>query len=317
MNLARTSALPFFERLPALSDPWEAALAFGPGTVMAVLSATSGPASRSPGAAMAIAASGRFAGALTSGCIEADLILQARKVRESGAPLHLRYGEGSAFMDLKLPCGGAIEVQLFMIRDVAPLTALSAARADRRDVTLTLLADGQLQLSDKVEAPSTGFAMHFGPGLRFLIFGAGAEAMVFADLVRTLGYDHRLISHDAQSLALGRQSGCDVLALTLGFEIQELVSDSRCAAVLFYHDHDYETEILRQLMEGPAFYIGAQGSRATHAKRLARLEDLGIDERQLARVQGPIGLIPSARDPKILAISALAEVLMQAEALGP
>lgn len=301
---------------PALADPWDSALAMGPGTVMAVLTATHGPAYRNPGAAMAIGADGRMAGALSSGCIEADLALQARQVRADGRPRHLRYGQGSPFIDLRLPCGGAIEVMLFALRDVDVLAALSRARAARRQVALHLSPSGRLSLdhggSSGGGSGGGGFAMTFRAPLRFAIFGAGAEATVFADLARSLGYDHLLISHEDQSLEVARAMGCAVRRLGDLSDVADLVPDDRCAALLFYHDHDHEPRILQRLLDRPAFYIGAQGSRATHAARLARLAELGVPAEARDRVRGPIGLIPSSRDPRLLAVSVLAEVVMAA-----
>ncbi|RJL16587.1 XdhC family protein [Paracoccus siganidrum] len=299
-------------RHPALADPWEAALASGPGTVMAVLTQTHGPAYRIPGAAMSIAADGSFAGALTSGCIEADLILNAQRVRDGGAPLRLRYGEGSPFLDLRLPCGGGIEVMLFPIRDFDVLAALSRARAARRPATLILSETGRLSLGGGGETPADGFPIAFKPPIRFVIFGAGPEAAVFADLVQSLGYDHVLLSHEEQGLSAAERMGCNVRRLDRLPDFAELVPDDRCAALLFYHDHDYEPEILRHLLARPAFYIGAQGSRATQASRLRQLAEMGVAPELRERVRGPIGLIPSSRDPKLLAISVLAEVVMMA-----
>lgn len=296
--------VPAFGRHPSLLDPWLAALDFGPGTVLAVLTATHGPAYRNRGAAMAFAADGRFAGALTSGCIEADLMLHARSVRETGQPICLRYGEGSAFIDLRLPCGGAIEVTLFLLRDRDTLTELAAARAARRQVALTLTHDGRLHLGE-----GAGFHLTFRAPLRFVVFGAGPEAAVFADLVHSLDHDHVLLSHEDHSLTLAERMGCNVRRLGPLPDMAELVPDERCAALLFYHDHDHEPAILRQLLASPAFYIGAQGSRSTHAGRLARLGTMGVPAADCTRVRGPIGLIPSARDPKQLAISVLAEVM--------
>lgn len=306
-NLAAPAALH-----PALRDPWQAALDWGGDTVIAVLTATHGPAYRNPGAAMAIARDGGFAGAITSGCVEADLILRAAEVRLSGRPQTLRYGQGSPFFDLRLPCGGAIEVMLFPLRDPAVLHDLATARAARRPVSLLITPDGGLRLApfrDTGPVPE-GFAIGFRPDPRFVIFGAGPEAEVFADLVRSMGYDGLLVSHDAAGLARAAEGRTH--RLTGLADIAGLGIDARTAAVLFYHDHDYEPEILRHLLATPAFYIGAQGSRATQATRLERLRDLGVAEQALARVRGPIGVLPSSRDPRTLALSVMAEIVATA-----
>lgn len=294
-------------RHPALLDPWEAALEFGPGTVMAVMTETQGPAYRRRGASMALAADGRIAGALSSGCIEADLIVHSRRVRDNGQTIRLRYGEGSPFLDLRLPCGGAIEVMLFLLRDHEALVELSRMRAARRHAVLTLSDSGRLCLGE-----GRGLALSFRAGLRFVIFGAGPEAAVFAELVHSLHHDHMLLSHEDQSLALAEGMGCNVRRLGPLPDMDELMPDERCAAVLFYHDHDHEPAILRQLLARPAFYIGAQGSRATQRNRLSQLAGLGVPAADCTRVRGPIGLIPSARDPGQLAISVLAEVMAAA-----
>ncbi|RNF35439.1 XdhC family protein [Paracoccus methylarcula] len=298
---------------PALVDPWEAALSAGPGTVMAVLTQTIGPAYRNPGTVMSIAPDGSIAGALTSGCIEADLILHAEQVRAKGIPRRLRYGQGSPFMDLRLPCGGAIEVMLFLIRDFEILADLSRHRAARRRVSVHLSKAGRLRLDNSGE--NEDFTIDFPAPTRFVIFGAGPEAILFADLVRSLGYEHVLLSHEDHSLDAAAKMGCKTCRLDALSDFRELVADDRCAALLFYHDHDYEPEILSRLVNGPAYYIGAQGSRTTQANRLARLSEMGVPPEKLARIRGPIGLIPSSRDPKMLAISVLAEVMQAAREL--
>lgn len=300
-------------RHPALADPWEAALAAGPGAVMAVLTAVHGPGYRNPGAAMMIAPDGGVAGALTSGCIEADLILQAAEVRAEGMARRLRYGAGSPFIDLRLPCGGAIEVLLFRIDDAEVLARLARLRAARDAATLRITAAGRLDFwrAGATAAPDD-LLITFRPPLRLVIFGAGAEATVFADMAQALGFEHVLISHEARSLATAWHLGCNARHLSSLPDAATVLTDDRCAALLFYHDHDHEPQIIRQLLDGPAFYIGAQGSRATQARRLARLTAMGVPGEALARLRGPIGLVPSSRDPRQLAISVLAEVTMLA-----
>jgi xanthine dehydrogenase accessory factor len=79
--------------------------------------------------------------------------------------------------------------------------------------------------------------------------------------------------------------------------------------VLLFHDHDWEEALLAQALEQPAFFIGAMGSRATQARRLANLASRGIAPAALARLAGPIGLIAAARDPDTLALSAMAHIV--------
>lgn len=296
---------------PSMLDPWQMAQHWGAGTVVAVLTATYGPSYRDPGAAMAIAADGRFAGAITAGCVEADIILRAAQVRQTGTVQSLRYGEGSPFFDLRLPCGGAVEVRLFLVRDQDMLDNLSKARAERCPVSLQITGDGRMSLQDWQPTHLNGTTFHcsFAPALRFLIFGNGPESAAFSSLVHGLGYDHLLLSHEQSILAVARASGSPTQEIGTLAILAELPCDAKTAVVLFYHDHDYEPLILQRMVQTPAFYIGALGSRSTQARRLERLAASGLGKSDLARIRGPIGLTQSSRDPRSLAISVLAEIV--------
>lgn len=314
------------EAHPALVDPWAAACGMGEGVVMAVLTGVTGPSYRNPGAALAIAADGRCAGAITSGCVEADLVLQADALRREGGVRLLRYGAGSPFFDLKLPCGGGIEVMLFALRDAEVLVRLARCRERRQRVSLLLNPGGRLTLGHGVGQSGPvpeGFRIAFPPPLRHVILGAGAEALVFARLVAGLGQEHLLLSHDEATLAGARGPGCRAAALRDLSELERAGIDAHTAVTLFYHDHDHEPALLGALLATPAFYIGAQGSRRAHQVRLERLAAMGFGARALGRVRGPIGLIPSTRDPHSLAVSVLAEITeaartgLNAPAAGP
>lgn len=296
---------------PAMLDPWDCALAWGAGTVLAVLTATEGAAYRNAGAAMAIHPDGRFAGAITSGCIEADLILRASEVRRTGQVQDLRYGAGSPFFDLRLPCGGAVEIRLFSLLDTGILGDLAQARAARQPVSLAVSAEGRLALEGWQPTGLQGAALHIGflPALRFLVFGTGAEAAAFTGIVRGMGHEHVLLSPEDLSLGAVRAAGSPVMQIDPSLPAVPLPADADTAAILFFHDHDLEPAILQHLLQTPAFYIGAQGSRAAQAARLSRLREMGVPEDQLARIHGPVGLIPSSREPNALAVSVLAEII--------
>lgn len=289
---------------PALHDPWDAAASWEENVAIAVLVKVDGPAYRSVGSAMAISAEGRIAGSITSGCIDADIVLHAQEVLASGQGRTLRYGKGSTFMDLTLPCGGAVELRVFKLRDSAVLAELGHLRRAREHVLLLLDQADRLHLG---EALPGVLSIAFAPSMAFALFGTGAEPVVFAHLLNSFGYRHVLYSHDRGTVAAASRQGIRTVELRNLAEV-ELI-DAQTAVALFYHDHDYELPILQAALRTPAFYIGAQGSRATHAARCARLQEGGASMDQIARVYGPMGLISASRDPKALAMSVMAEIM--------
>lgn len=113
---------------PALMDFWEMAEQWGAVTVPAMLKATDGPAYRSPSAAMAIARDGCFAGAITSCCTKADLILRMGEVRR-GQVQNLRCGQRSTPFDLHLSRRSAAQIHPFPLFD----PELSAKLPDSRN----------------------------------------------------------------------------------------------------------------------------------------------------------------------------------------
>ena len=283
--------------------------------VLALVVATDGPAYRKAGAAMAFLPSGKRVGSLSSGCIEGDLALHAAASAQDGRIRQLRYGAGSAWLDLRLPCGGGMDVLVVPHPDRAVLAdALDMIRGCiRQPVELTIgLTSGRMQTSpmDWAEADmgtdaslsADTFTMTLLPELRFHVYGTGPEAAVFVKIASACGYDHRLLSPD-----YGNEAAINGARITPIFDARGV--DPRTAVVLFFHEHDLEPPILVGALASPALWIGAQGSRAAAATRRDALSAAGVPDWQIARLHGPIGLIPSARDARTLTISVLAEIL--------
>ena len=297
------------QRLPGASPSGAAAStdllgdplgALADGGVLAVITATEGPHYREPGAIMSFPSAGGAVGQLSSGCIEADLALHARAIATEGGVRRLRYGAGSPFRDLVLPCGGGLNIALVRVSDPAPVRQVLTARAARRESWLGIDLD-----SGTLQAEGRGFRLPVLPPLRLLTWGAGIEVVTFAALARAAGYQVELGTHDGATAAVAMARG--VALRNSG--VKE--ADSRTAVTLFYHDHDRELPILAEALATNAFYVGAQGSLRSHRVRLQALRDMGVSEAALARLRGPIGLIPSARDPQVLAVSVLAEILAE------
>ncbi|PWE48243.1 xanthine dehydrogenase [Thioclava sp. NG1] len=300
---------------PAAQDPWfELARSDVPGAI-AVISGIEGPAYRNLGTAMAILPDGRRFGALSSGCIEEDVVDHALAVLADGKVRKLRYGAGSPFFDLRLPCGGALEVTVIPAPDCALLTELADRRARREETALGLSASGGLRFAPKDEArdETVDLRIAFLPEPRFVIFGAGAEAVFFADLVRATGAPHLLLTPEDDTFANAEGAGCLVRKLDRSAIPLDVVIDAHTAVILLFHDHDWELDILQEALATPAFYIGAQGSMRAQNRRQKGLQARGVEAASRARVRGPIGVIQSARDPRLLAVSVLAEVFAEVQ----
>ncbi|MCI4643623.1 MAG: NTP transferase domain-containing protein [Hyphomonadaceae bacterium] len=263
---------------------------------LGIISNIEGGSVRSVGSLIAVAADGRQAGYVSGGCIDEDVGLQARKAIELGGVVTLRYGAGSPFMDLPLPCGGAIEITIVPDPDEAVLRACYNDLLARRPTFLSL--------------PGLEQGWHYAPKLRVRIAGRGSDALTLARLVKASGYDMVLQLRDGVDVEHASREGFEpVDALQSRSNLPSLEDDAWTAFVLMFHDADWETALLKQALEGDAFYIGAVGSRRTQERRQAQLRAAGVDADQISRVRGPVGLIASMRDASMLAISTLAEII--------
>ncbi len=85
--------------------------------------------------------------------------------------------------------------------------------------------------------------------------------------------------------------------------------DRHCSdVVVLTHDPKIDDPALKLALRSPAFYVGALGSRTTHAKRIERLRQDGLSNEVLARLRTPVGLDLGARTPQEIALSVLAEI---------
>lgn len=104
---------------------------------LAFITAVDGPSYRPLGVGMVLTRQG-LAGSLSSGCIGADIAHHAAKVARCDVPRDLRYGVGSGFRDLELPCGGGLDIRIIPRPDADVLDRLRRALAARQPLRLWL-----------------------------------------------------------------------------------------------------------------------------------------------------------------------------------
>lgn len=268
----------------------------GPAALV-VVTAIEGGAVRAPGALMAVNEAGAIAGYISGGCIDSDVALQAQNTLRTGKAKQLRYGAGSPFTDLPLPCGGAIEVTIIPDADTAQLKSVRDQLMSRKTAHLDL-------------DPLDGFAPVYVPKPRLRIAGRGADCLALARVAQAAGLDVHLQLRDGEDVTAANDQGFErVTPLETPSDIPPAHDDAWTAFILMFHDTHWEGPLLKQALDGPAFYIGAVGSRKTHARRWEALKADGVSDVAFERVRGPIGLIPSMRDASMLAVSVLAEIV--------
>ena len=150
--------------------------------------------------------------------------------------------------------------------------------------------------------------LRIDPLLRIVAIGQGEEVVALARQGLAYGADVMALTPDPGAADLVTQLGAAAHRLLTPAPSPLLQTDAATAVVFLFHDHDWEQALLRQVLDQPALVIGAMGSRRTHALRLEALRAAGVPEPQLARIEGPIGLILMTRDPDTLALSVLAQV---------
>ncbi|GAA3733804.1 xanthine dehydrogenase accessory factor [Spinactinospora alkalitolerans] len=179
--------------------------------------------------------------------------------------------------------------------------------AQGRTGTLRYGADGQRR-GDELEV----FVQSFAPAPRMLVFGAIDFAAAVANIGSYLGY--RVTVCDARPVfATSKRfpQADEVVVMWPHRYLAEIEAeiDERTAICVLTHDPKFDVPVLEVALRSRAGYIGAMGSRRTHDDRMARLREVGVAERDLARLRSPIGLDLGARTPEETAVSIAAELI--------
>jgi xanthine dehydrogenase accessory factor len=152
------------------------------------------------------------------------------------------------------------------------------------------------------------FIEAWNPKPRLLVIGAVHTAQELAPLARSAGYEVTVIDPRTAFGTAARFPNTTIRNDWPDEAVPALAPDRRTAILTLTHDPKIDDPALQAALRSEAFYIGALGSRRTHAKRVARLKEAGFDAVAIARIRGPVGLAIGALTPVEIAISIIAEI---------
>ena len=148
----------------------------------------------------------------------------------------------------------------------------------------------------------------WNPRPRLLVIGAVHTAQELVPLARAAGYEVTVIDPRTAFSTPARFPDTPLLHDWPNEALATLAPDRRTAILTLSHDPKIDDPALQAALRSEAFYIGALGSRRTHAKRLERLKEAGFDDTAIARIRGPVGLAIGASTPVEISISIMAEI---------
>jgi xanthine dehydrogenase accessory factor len=214
------------------------------------------------------------------------------------------------------------------------LARLNSVRQERQaSATITDLASGEISLVAEDTVPEgplgvaiatalrsgkatsveidgrTLFINVYLPPPRIVVIGAVHISQALARLAPVAGYDLAIIDPRTAFATEERFGDADVIADWPEDVLKQRPLDSYTAVAALTHDPKIDDFPLSLALKAGCFYVGALGSRKTHAKRVERLKDMGHSEEETARISAPIGLDIGAANPAEIALATLADIV--------
>ncbi|MGY4399085.1 xanthine dehydrogenase accessory factor [Sphingomonas sp. UYAg733] len=279
---------------------------------LATVVSTWGSAPRPRGSQMLVHADGRFEGSVSGGCVESDILAIAAEVI-AGAPFVVKhYGvEDAAAWEVGLPCGGQIAVMVQPVSATGFDPELFDRIAEARDAgaALNVVTDLDSGASSLREIEGAAFVNRYDPPRRLLIVGAVQIAQALAGLARELGIDTVVIDPRARFLTGERFPGVTLDDRWPDEAVTAYAPGRSTAVVTLSHDTKIDDPALIAALATNAAYIGALGSRRSHAARRERLAATGLGQDDLDRIDAPVGLDIGAIGPTEIALSIAAAMV--------
>src|SRR5947209_20590578 len=175
-----------------------------------------------------------------------------------------------------------------------------------KDVLAARLRSGKSGIEETSEG-KVFLTVHVPP-TRLLITGAVHISQALAPIASLLGYDVTIVDPRTAFASVERFPNVKVIAEWPDEALPPLGIDHYTAFVALTHDPKIDDPALTHALARDCFYIGALGSKKTHARRLERLKGQGVSDEALGRIHAPIGLAIGAASPAEIAVAIMGDI---------
>ena len=313
--------------------------------VLATVVDVQGSSFRLPGAKMLILEDGTAIGTVSGGCLEADVLARADKVRETGETLFVDYDtndENSVF-SLNMGCRGIVRIMMEPAWENPKIELLrKAVESSEGGIIATVVAgenEGEFVALDRAgnEVASTSrgtdlaaaafealesqsskhletalgetFFDYIEPALNLFIFGASTEAVPLAAFAEQLGWQVTVVDYRPAYATKERfPRARNILVNSKDDLMFGLEFSDNSAAVVMTHNVKTDEQVLSSLLQGDLVYIGQMGPKSRTREMLESMRESGVELEDVSRLHGPVGLDIGATTPEGIALSIVSEI---------
>ena len=303
--------------------------------VLATVVARRGAAPRTAGSKMVIAGKGRGIGTIGGGMLEAEVMARAAELIERKQSEWMHFDmSGDVVAASDMICGGSVDVLLAFVRpgaanrdlfarwlqllekkqDGCLVTVARPAGGSHRDISHCLTASRAADRLETLQLEDALVVLEPVPRVcSALLFGGGHVARPTARLAAMVGFDVWVFD-DRQSFVTRRRfPHAHHLRVLDSYEraFADLSVDSDSYVVIITRGHLHDKIVLAQALATDAGYIGMIGSRHKRDAIYKALRAEGVDPRRIERVHCPVGVAIGAETPEEIAVSIVAEMILQ------
>ena len=295
---------------------------------------------RPAGSSLLVNEIGEMMGSVSGGCVEKSVVSKALQVISTGKPELVKYGVADKdAWEVGLSCGGALSVYISPFFSGGDWDIIKTCQKENKGLVVLTKLDEEGQnlflypeiensLSRELNKAArqfyvknengiiedqgvTYFCHAFPPLNKMILIGSVHITVEMIELAKKFGFETIVIDpRNTFTKKTTYEVKPDQLIAKWPQEVlNDFALDHSTYAVILSHDPKIDDEALKILLKSGVRYVGALGSKRTHAKRVARLQEYGFNEDDISKIHAPIGVPINALLPKEIALSVMAEVI--------